>query len=141
MTKLIQCNFEYKRKAINVTLGIRSAFGQSNLQVDYRRAHPKQDQEYTITCVGLIYTISYSKLSKTGGMVETLHRLKKNHIRCNSELCEVKCLDCPSVPVCAHTYTCDCQQYGHKNLCVHSHVLAMSPVSYTHLTLPTIYSV
>ena len=126
MTKLLRTNFEYKRKMINITLKIRSAFGPSNIQVDYRRAHPTNSTPYKVDNVGSVYTVSYTTESKSGQIVETVRRLTKNHISCNSEICEVKCFDCPNVSICAHSYICDCPHYGHRNFCRHSHVIAMS---------------
>ena len=126
MTKLLRSNFEYKRKMINVTLGIRSAFGTSNLQADYRRAHPTNDVSYSIELIGSTYLVSNTTESPAGEVVRTLYRLRKNAIRCNSEICEVKCLDCPNAPVCAHSYICDCPHYGQRNFCRHCHLVAMS---------------
>ena len=126
MTKLLQSNLEYKRKMINITLGIRGAFGLSNLQRDYRKAHPEAESQYSVTSLGSVYTVSYIRESKGGENIKTSHRLVRNPISCNRQLCEVKCLDCPAVSVCAHTYVCDCKQYGFRNFCRHSHVVAMS---------------
>ena len=111
---------------INVALGIRGAYGLSNLQKDYQKAHPKADYQFSVTCLGSAYTVSSIKESKSGEVIKTSHRLVKNLISCNSQLCEVKCPDCPALSICAHSYVCDCVQYGYRNMCKHSHAIAMS---------------
>ena len=122
MTKLMRINQEFKRKNINIVVGIR----QSNLQLDYRSAHPSGKTEYKVAKVGSVYPVSYELESKTGEVVLIMYQLEKNHISFNHELCEVKCFDCPKVPICAHTFICNCPTYSHRNFCHHSHIVAMS---------------
>lgn len=106
----------YQRKQAQIDYGVFGAHKPSKAQVGFESCHLEDVEGYTVVYQDGEYVVSSPNAE---------FRLKENEYSCIRENCQVKCSKYPEAKGCAHRFTCTCGQYALKNMCKHSHVVAV----------------
>ncbi|XP_059096832.1 uncharacterized protein LOC131891322 [Tigriopus californicus] len=113
----------FLRKGIWISEGIRN-IGLSKGQEHYNACHPISCEGYSAEVMGT----SFRLIKQMGDGKTRSYQLELNNFGCTHGSCLVVCANCPEPKICAHLYTCQCQQYAYRNFCKHSHLLALLKV-------------
>lgn len=118
----------YVGKSLALQHKILGAKKPSRAQKLYNSLHPDNSQLYGIEQPqeDRFHVVKFDV--ENPEVVLKTYILTPNEYKCNKNLCEVRCEQCPANSLCSHDMICTCPDFAKRNVCKHSHVLAMQNV-------------